>query len=73
MSGHTCHALRCKVEIPPTLLMCGRHWDMVPNMLRDMIMQHYRPGQERDKQPSEDYILIASTAVEAVANLEGLR
>ncbi|AZS12623.1 hypothetical protein HWB99_gp087 [Mycobacterium phage DrLupo] len=69
---HTCHALRCNTEVPPKLLMCGKHWRMVPKPLQDRVWHHYRPGQEVTKDPSHEYIRAAMAAVNAVADKEGI-
>lgn len=71
MSKHLCHAYGCGVEIPPKLLMCIRHWRMVPREVQRRIWREYRPGQEIDKQPSEAYLLVQRAAVWAVYVAEG--
>lgn len=68
---HLCHALACPVEAPPKLLMCRRHWFMVPKPLQAEVWRCYRPGQERTKDPSSEYLLAAHKAVVAVAVREG--
>lgn len=68
---HTCHAYGCDVEVPPKMLMCLKHWRMVPRRLQALVWTHYRPGQEEDKQPSHDYILVQRAAVSAVFVAEG--
>lgn len=72
-SGHRCHAARCRVSVPPALLMCGRHWRLVPRSLQRDIWRTYRPGQERDKRPSWEYLALADLAVAHVAAAEFLR
>jgi len=32
--SHTCHAAGCPREVEPKLLMCLRHWRMVPRHLQ---------------------------------------
>jgi hypothetical protein len=71
--SHTCHADQCRATVPPRLLMCRRHWYMVPKPLRDAVWAEYRPGQEIDKRPTREYLDIAHAAIEAVAEREGLR
>ena len=68
---HTCHAQGCEKEIPPRLLMCLRHWRMVPLMLQAEVWRWYRPGQEIDKSPSDRYLVAMKNAINAVARLEG--
>lgn len=69
---HRCHALRCTEPVPPKMLMCKTHWYMVPPALRKAVWTYYRPGQEIDKNPSEEYVKWANKAVQAVADKEGI-
>ncbi len=48
---HYCHALNCKREVDPKLLMCPEHWRKVPYLLKQEVLRFYRPGQEKDKKP----------------------
>lgn len=70
---HHCHARDCLVAVPPHLLMCARHWAMVPRPLQRRIWPWFRRGQERDKRPSMEYIDAAKDAIAAVAEAEGAR
>lgn len=67
---HLCHARGCEAEIQPRLFMCSVHWQQVPPALRESINSTYRPGQESDKQPSNQYLAFAAAAIEAVAHKE---
>jgi hypothetical protein len=69
--GHECHAAGCSKEIPPRLLMCFRHWRMVPRKLQITIWNEYRSGQEVDKRPSLMYLVAQRAAVALVAQAEG--
>lgn len=73
--AHYCHADGCRERVPPKMLMCKKHWKMVPQHLKDEVWAHYQPGQERldDTSPaiSGDYLEAAQAAVDAVARLEG--
>lgn len=69
--SHKCHAPGCDIEVPPARLMCLFHWRLVPRVLRDAVWQHYRRGQEVDKQPSAEYLAAAQAAIDAVAVREG--
>jgi len=71
MSFHRCHAIDCTTQVHPRMLMCRRHWYMVPKDLRDRVWREYRDGQERTKRPSEAYLAAAKAAIEAVASREG--
>lgn len=68
---HTCHADGCTRAVPPKLLMCARHWAMVPKPQQRAVWQHYRPGQEIDKRASAEYLTVAKAAIDAVARIEG--
>ena len=70
MNKHTCHAEGCSAVVPPKLLMCLRHWRMVPLHLQRLVWAHYRKGQEVDKRPSEEYMRVQRLAIEAVAQAE---
>lgn len=49
------------------MLMCLRHWRMVPKVLQNAIWEHYRPGQEVDKRPTEEYMIVQKCTVLYVA------
>ncbi len=70
MSVHTCHARGCEKSVPPKMLMCLRHWHMVPRDLQREIWHTYRPGQEIDKRPSREYMDVQQRAIAAVADRE---
>jgi hypothetical protein len=67
---HVCHALKCSVPVPPSMLMCRKHWFMVPKNLRDDVWRTYRKGQEITKDPSGEYLDAMKAAIEAVSGKE---
>lgn len=67
---HHCHAIGCNVPVEPWRLMCLPHWRMVPPALRADVWHFYRRGQERDKNPSPEWLLAARAAIDAVAEKE---
>lgn len=69
---HHCHARGCGVACKPEMLMCRRHWFMVPPALRRAVWATYRPGQCDDMQPSTEWHAAADAAIAAVAKQEGL-
>lgn len=71
--AHRCHAEGCDVLVPPRLLMCLKHWRMVPKALQARVWATYRPGQEIDKRVTEAYLVAQAAAIEAVAESEGRR
>ena len=70
MTRHLCHAMGCEVAVPPRLLMCRRHWQMVPRNLQAAVYDAYVPGQELRKDPTAEYLEAAMAAIEAVAGRE---
>jgi hypothetical protein len=71
MRPHTCHARGCPVAVPPKMLMCRRHWFMVPKLLRDRVWATYRTGQEEgNADVTREYLDAADAAIEAVAAKE---
>lgn len=69
--NHHCHAYGCKVACAPAVLMCRRHWAMVPLPLRLAVIKHYRRGQCADKRPTKDWLAAARAAINDVAKQEG--
>lgn len=62
MSNHHCHAHNCHVRVPPKMFMCARHWRMLPREAQDDIWNNYVPGQERRKDPTNEYMKAAQRA-----------
>ena len=73
MTKHTCHAEGCEAVVPPKMLMCLRHWRMVPVGLQRSVWRFYVPGQEIRKDPTVEYLRAAGEAITAVAHIEGRR
>lgn len=70
MSEHHCHAWGCSVSTSPEMLMCRRHWFMVPKSLRDRVWAAYRSGQCEDKRPSDEWHRAADEAIKSVYTKE---
>ena len=70
MIEHYCHAIDCEKEVPPRLLMCAKHWKMVPKNLQSEIWRLYRPGQDRDKNPSFEYLDAMTDCIRFVRERE---
>lgn len=68
---HVCHAFGCRTPVEPRLLMCAKHWKLVPYGLRAEIRATYRIGQETDKKPSAEYLTAMRHSIRAVAKAEG--
>lgn len=67
---HRCHATGCEALVDPRLLMCGRHWRLVPRVLQRRIWATYVAGQEIRKDPTDAYLEAMRAAIEAVAETE---
>lgn len=70
MSAHHCHARGCSRVVPPEMLMCKRHWFMVPAPIRQQVWSTYRPGQCDDMNPSTAWHAAADAAIKAVFDKE---
>lgn len=69
---HHCHARGCDVATKPTMLMCARHWHMVPHHLQLAVWKAYRRGQCDDKSPSDAWREAAARAIDFVAKSEAI-
>lgn len=69
---HTCHARNCETECKPEMLMCPKHWRMVPAHIQKAVYKHYRPGQCDDKKPSQAWHDAADAAIKAVSAKENV-
>lgn len=56
---HACHWPGCDRQVPPAMWGCRPHWFTLPKDLRNKIWRAYRPGQEKDGKPSEEYVKAA--------------
>lgn len=56
---HHCHWPGCEKQVPPAMWGCKQHWFKLPRYLRDEIWNTYRPGQEIDMRPSNEYLAAA--------------
>lgn len=70
MTGHLCHAIGCSAHVPPRLLMCPYHWEMVPADIKKRVKDHYRVGQCDRRDPSREWMNAAKAAVNAVRGIE---
>jgi hypothetical protein len=67
---HTCHAEHCDKPVKPEMLMCAKHWRMVPKDVKFRVYRYYRKGQCDDKKPSAEYLAAARSAINVVATKE---
>lgn len=57
---HHCHWPGCEKQVQPAMWGCKEHWFRLPIALRNRIWAAYRPGQEIDGNPSEQYLAVAA-------------
>jgi hypothetical protein len=69
-AAHHCHATGCKTHTAPELLMCRKHWKLVPKALQLAVWNTYRQGQCEDMSPSRAWCEAADAAIQAVALIE---
>jgi hypothetical protein len=69
---HKCVAEGCSTIVQAIMFMCPPHWEMVPIALQNDLWKYYRPGQEKDLNLSDPYIITAFKAIAEVARREGL-
>lgn len=67
---HHCHARGCPTVTKPEMLMCRKHWYMVPAKLQKEVWKHYRVGQCDDMNPSKEWHVAADAAIAFVAEKE---
>ena len=69
--AHWCHANDCRKVILSALLMCGRHWAMVPRPIQRLVLKHYKSGQEQGEvQFSAEWNASADAAIAYVSAME---
>ena len=67
-----CAAVGCNASIPRRMLMCRRHWRMVPLSMRLNVLAAYRTGQEDGSvRLGREWLAAAREAIDAVARAEG--
>lgn len=67
---HHCHAAGCGKSVHPKMLMCAKHWKLVPFAVQCRIYATYVPGQEMRKDASEKFLEAMGIAVEIVEQEE---
>lgn len=67
---HTCHIPECAVEVPSQMLMCRKHWFMVPANIRRRVWKHFNVAQCSDDpdrpRPTREWLDAADDAIKAV-------
>lgn len=64
---HHCHWPGCERIVPPAAWGCKPHWYKLPEAIRQRIWRAFRPGQEKSKTPSAEYIAAAREAQDWIA------
>jgi endonuclease I len=61
MPNHLCPIDRCNHSLPQHLLMCSRHWRLVPRQLQQKVYAAWNRGE-----PRQNYVAIRSEAIRCV-------
>lgn len=71
--SHHCHANDCPVITSPAMLMCARHWRMVPKAMQARVWSTFKARGGVSDAPGSwaDYYEACADAVEYVAFQEG--
>lgn len=70
---HHCHWPGCQERVPPAKWGCRRHWFALPDDIRTRIWLAFRPGQERSKTPSPEYVAAARAAQDWISEQQDPR
>ena len=67
--AHECMATECSIQVADNMLMCGKHWRMVPREVQNRVYDTYRRGL-KIFQDAERFSAVKD-AVTAVETREG--
>ena len=70
MGEHACHANDCEVSVPPRMLMCLKHWWMVPKEIQRRVNANFSMRQcvpAAGVRPTKEWFSAAHDAINAVA------
>lgn len=59
-----CEVDNCTQQVPTDMLMCRRHWFLVPKDIRDRVWAGYHRGMD------EEYEVAVAAAIDAVRERE---
>lgn len=69
---HKCHAFECSRSVERSLLMCKKHWALVPTDIQVRVKTHFRTEQCTGKvRPSHEWLKAAREAINFITKLEG--
>lgn len=69
---HPCAAELCAKLIPHRLLMCPRHWGMVPREIQSQLWRAYtRADSDGRARLTKGYLAAVDACIEAVRKAEG--
>ncbi|MFW6031572.1 MAG: hypothetical protein ACOC9T_03185, partial [Myxococcota bacterium] len=71
MITHRCRAPGCQTEVAASIPMCGKHWEMLPQRIKDRILETSVPGQSSGRRrPSKAWTRATRDAVDYIAARE---
>lgn len=71
MKPHLCWAEACDVTVDGNKLFCTRHWPMIPEPLKHLIINNYNPQGTWPQQPS-DFRDAVTVAIASLKIQEGI-
>lgn len=70
--SHKCHVNNCTTPVAPRLLMCRKHWEIVPADLKARVLNTFNPQQCSGRvRPSTEWLKAAREALNYVAKATG--
>jgi hypothetical protein len=67
---HKCHADGCTTIVPTQMLMCRRHWRIVPPQTQRSVYEGWAV-QRQTSEPVAEYVQARTAAIKAVKRKEG--
>jgi len=71
MRAHKCRAKDCTLIVPGHILMCRRHWFMVPAPVRAIVLAEWSKVQSGDMKLTNEYLMAVWGAQLHVLAREG--
>lgn len=65
---HDCPVDGCAAQVPRSMLMCARHWRLVPDALQSAVYRQWRRRQRDDDGAMADHLQACENAIAHVEN-----
>lgn len=67
---HKCAAVGCQKQVEQAMLMCGPHWRMVPEEIRQRVWTHIRAKRHGVVGADDEHHRACADAIKAVRRVE---